>query len=522
MQNERADSAFVQPYVVVYAAGVFALFCGVTAIIGWLAGIERLTDWEGNGITIKFNPALAITMLGAALIIRERFPNYRGIVWLLAAPAALIGFATLLQHVTGFNFGIDTLFVSEEPGALATGAPGRMGSPASTSLTFLGLALVLSTTSFHRYASRAAIVALLYSSLSLVGYAFRADALFTLPKVTGIALQTAIAIFALSIGVIALHSRDWPMTFIFGSDAGARMFRTVFPLTIVVAILAGYLRVLGQEAGLYDLRFGTALRTLIEIVAFALILLWAARSLATQEQEAAQLRSARTENDARRRIAAAQEAERRRLARDLHDHLGQQITSIRLRLKHLIDQLHHKHPDLIAPLSEIETVAEVLDHDVSLLAWELRPISLDKEGLKGSVENFVAAWGKNYGLETEFYAPAEFPRLKPDVELNLYRIVQEALNNSLKHSSATRVSVSLTLLDNSIRLAVEDDGRGFDPDENIHHSFTKGLGISGMYERASLIGGKLEIDSSPDHGTTVYASIPIETSAPSGVTRFRT
>ncbi|MDI1241020.1 MAG: sensor histidine kinase [bacterium] len=513
MKGEQLAPTFKRPYVLVGTAGFFALACGATAMLGWAADVPRLIDWDGDGITIKFNPALAIALLGSALVCHTRFPQWQSLIRALAVLGALIGFATLLQHLTGLNFRIDNFFVTEAPGARATGSPGRMGAPASTSLTFLGIALFLSTTAYHRHASKAAIPALLYSSLSLVGYAFRADALFTLPRITGIALQTAVAIFTLSIGTIALHREVWPMSFIVGRDAGSRMFRAVFPLTIVVAVFASYLSLLGLDAGLYDTRFGAALQTLIEIIAFALVLGWAAGSLAHHEQEAVKMRQVRTENEARRRIASAQEAERRRLARDLHDHLGQQITSIRLRIRHFIHQTHQTHPHLAASLSEIEDVAEVLDGDVSLLAWELRPVSLDKDGLRSSVENFVEAWGKNYGVETEFYSPEAFPRFEPEVELNLYRIVQEALNNSLKHASAKRVSVSMVMVDNSIRIAVEDDGRGFDPNDAIHQSFGGGQGLSGMYERASLIGGKLEIDSSPDTGTTVYATIPIETSA---------
>ncbi len=509
LRSEQRDPAVSRPYFLVDAAGFFALACGATALLGWAADVPRLIDWDGDGITIKFNPALAIALLGSGLVCHARFPERRTFIRALAAIGALIGFATLLQHLTGLDFGIDTFFVDEAPGAPATASPGRMGAPASTSLTALGIALFLSTTAYHRHASKAAVPALLYSSLSLAGYAFRADALFTLPRITGIALQTGVSIFTLSIGIIALHRDAWPMSFIVSRDAGGRMFRTVFPLTIVVAVSASYINLLALDAGLYEPRFGVALQTLIEIIAFALVLAWAARSLAQHEREAVQMRKVRTENEARRRIAGAQEAERRRLARDLHDHLGQQITSIRLRLRHFSHQTHQTHPHLASSLSEIEAVAEVLDGDVSLLAWELRPVSLDKEGLTSSLENFVTAWGKNYGVKTEFYSPEEFPRFKPEIELNLYRIVQEALNNSLKHASAKCVSVSMVIVDDSIRIAVEDDGRGFDPSDAIHHSFGGGLGLSGMYERASLIGGKLEIDSVPTVGTTVYVTIPI-------------
>jgi PAS domain S-box-containing protein len=226
----------------------------------------------------------------------------------------------------------------------------------------------------------------------------------------------------------------------------------------------------------------------------------------------------RVENAERRRIEKArlhllrqlvrvQDDERRRIARDIHDHLGQQSTALRLKLEAL-KSLCARYEELCEPVEQTQRVAASLDEDIDFLAWELRPAALDDLGLAAALANFVREWSKHYDIPADYHSTGmDKERPSPEVEINLYRIAQEALNNTYKHAQASRVDVLLERRDHSVVLIVEDQGVGFDP--NDKEETDKGLGLLGMVERAALIGGTLEIESAPNQGTTVFARVPL-------------
>jgi PAS domain S-box-containing protein len=207
------------------------------------------------------------------------------------------------------------------------------------------------------------------------------------------------------------------------------------------------------------------------------------------------------------RIVEAQEGERNRIARDLHDHLGQQLTGLRLKLES-IKALAVENPAVVNEIDRACHQASQIDTDMSLLAWELRPVSLDSHGLSEALASFVREWGQSHGITAEFQCVSKNGRLGPDVETNLYRIAQEALNNILKHADAKEVSVTLNQSAKEAVLVIEDDGRGFDP-AKTHSGADGGLGLIGMRERATLVGGNLEIESHDGGGTAIYARIPL-------------
>jgi PAS domain S-box-containing protein len=210
-----------------------------------------------------------------------------------------------------------------------------------------------------------------------------------------------------------------------------------------------------------------------------------------------------------REIVRAQEDERRRIARDIHDHLGQQMTALRLNLSAL-ERGCSEDGELREKLEQTKTIAERLDADVDFLAWELRPAALDDIGLAEAVGNYVRQWSQHAGVKAEFHtAGMDTERLAPETETNLYRITQEALNNPMKYARAKRVDVLLERRDHQVVLIVEDDGVGFDPKRQASGDGDKGMGLIGMRERAVLVGGTLEIESAPEQGTTIFARVPV-------------
>jgi PAS domain S-box-containing protein len=211
-----------------------------------------------------------------------------------------------------------------------------------------------------------------------------------------------------------------------------------------------------------------------------------------------------------RQIVRAQEDERRRIAREIHDQVGQQMTALRLNLAAL-DQVYSGDGELRAKLEHTKSIAERLDADVDFLAWELRPAALDDIGLAEAIGTFIRQWSSHSGVEAQFHTSGlDQERLSPETETNLYRIMQEALNNTMKYAQAKRVDVLLERRDSHVVLIVEDDGVGFDPNKEASDDDDRGMGLIGMRERAALVGGTLQIESKPNEGTTIFVRVPIQ------------
>jgi PAS domain S-box-containing protein len=222
-------------------------------------------------------------------------------------------------------------------------------------------------------------------------------------------------------------------------------------------------------------------------------------SLREEMTERERAERARTELLAR--LVFAQEDERRRIAREMHDQFGEQLTALARRIEILKDACGDR-PDLDREVAALEGVAQQLDRDVEHLVWELRPTALDDLGLRAALANYVQDWSKRVNIAAELHTSGLLDaRLATEAETTLYRIAQEALTNIAKHSRAENVDVILERRDDHVLLIVEDDGVGFDP--GAARSGSHGFGLLGMRERASLVGATLEIESAAGKGTTV-------------------
>jgi signal transduction histidine kinase len=218
--------------------------------------------------------------------------------------------------------------------------------------------------------------------------------------------------------------------------------------------------------------------------------------------------SERVSRDALRRVVDAQELERARLARELHDETGQALTSILLGLKHL-DEVIDTNDAREATAALRELVVTTLQ-DVRRLAVELRPSALDDFGLVPAIERLAGTLAEQSELVVDLEARLGDRRLPTEAETALYRIVQEALTNVVKHASARRVSITLVRKEGFAVVVVEDDGQGFERDATRAGS----LGFVGMRERVELVGGRLTVESSPGAGTTIVAEVPVTRTPP--------
>jgi len=210
-----------------------------------------------------------------------------------------------------------------------------------------------------------------------------------------------------------------------------------------------------------------------------------------------------------KRVVSIQEEERRRIARDIHDQLGQQMTALRMNLE-AVHRRSTGDSDWLTQVEQTQGLAEDLDSSIDFLTWELRSATLEHLGLPAALQQLVSSWSDRFHIAAEFDASGVNDlRLPSDVEANLYRLAQEGLHNIVKHAHATRVAVWMERRAQELTLVIEDDGHGFDPRENQERPESGSLGLLSMRERANLVGGILEIDAAPGHGTALFVRVPV-------------
>ena len=250
-----------------------------------MLNIPRLTDWDGNGISIQPNAALCVVFSGVAVLAlathRVRTTAVCGAIVLT------ISGLTLLQWVSGLSFGIDALLMFGRAwGRVGVVFPGRMGPPGSLCWTLIGAALVLSACPprLRRAAPALVLTTAALSALSLIGYLYGVEQLYALPYLTVIALQTSTFLLAVSVGIIASHPEREPMRTLVDPGGAGLLARRALPLLLTVPVVLGWLRVKGQEAGLYATGLGTASLVAILIAFLTGLLWWVIKAVRMREQ----------------------------------------------------------------------------------------------------------------------------------------------------------------------------------------------------------------------------------------------
>jgi signal transduction histidine kinase len=548
--SSRIDHFQLVPPV---ASGV-GLFVSCLVLTGWALNLSALKSIIPGQPQMVPNTAITFILANLSLFILWRETKTQRkfqLEWICALAVTMIGLLTLAEYLTGADLRFDSLLFSAKLNLNATSFPGRPSPHTALSFLIIGVALLLIRIHKPRAHSLAQILALfvaLVAVLALVGYIYQVAFLYSITSYTGMALHTALIFVTLGAGIIFLYPDHGVMSFIMSDSAGGQMVRRLLPATIIIPAVGGGLVVLGARKGLYDMPFGTLLCVWGSILILTSLIWRNARILHRADNKRRQvedtLRSAydnleqrvhertvelskvnemlraevseHTKSEAARgqllrQLVIAQEEERRRISRELHDQMGQHLNALMLGLKNLRVSCGNGGSPHTNSFRRLQDLTEQLMERTHHLAWELRPAALDDLGLQTALSNYVEKWSERSGIIADFHSHGlNKQRLPSPIETAVYRIVQEALNNVLKHAGANRVSVILELRSNQLLAIVEDDGHGFDveaamfaPDEG------RGLGLLGIQERVASIGGNLNLESDRSTGTLLVTRIPV-------------
>jgi signal transduction histidine kinase len=281
------------------------------------------------------------------------------------------------------------------------------------------------------------------------------------------------------------------MSTIVSDSAGGVMARRLYPAAIAIPILLGQLTLLGERLRLYNGKFGLSLFLLTSIVVFVLLVSLTYRSLDRTDAE-------------RMRLAAVllEEAERRHIAKELHDEVGQSLTALKLRLQ------------VAEPSEQVVQARGLVDEllqRVSNLSLDLRPAMLDDLGLLPALVWLIERYTTQTSVQVEFAHDGLDGRVSPVVETAAFRIVQEGLTNVARHAGVPSVKVRVWRDGRALSVQVADAGKGFDVAAAL--AAGKSTGLSGMRERAAALGGSLTVESTADGGTRVSAELPLPATA---------
>jgi two-component system sensor histidine kinase UhpB len=215
----------------------------------------------------------------------------------------------------------------------------------------------------------------------------------------------------------------------------------------------------------------------------------------------------------RKRAAAsvikAQEEERKRIARELHDETSQSLTGLVIGIRMVEEIVPDSQPEIKERLTNISDLAHQTLNEVHTMAVRLRPSVLDDLGLSAALRSYVKEFSQNTNIAVDLQMIGMTERLTPELETVLYRVVQEALTNVARHAKADSCRITLQRKDSKVQGVISDNGRGFDSEMMMMSDNGRGLGLHGMKERIELVGGNLEFDSTPDEGATIHVEVPV-------------
>jgi signal transduction histidine kinase/CheY-like chemotaxis protein len=509
------------------AAGVCVAMVGLTTFAGWVLGREDLKAvFVPNGVTMKTNAALALLCGGVSLwLLSGPFRSLRRVAAarVLAVLVMAAGTATLFEHLTGRDLGIDQSLFREAPGARATTSPNRMGPPASTSFMLLGLSLLLLDTRRDRAAALrqgAAIAVVVIALLPLIGYATGVSPLFAVARVTGIALVTAIVLLVLAAGILAARPEHGLAALLcLPGEAGTLARRLIVP-AFLLPFVAAIALTRGVRAGWLDDRFATAAMALIVIVSLTGVIWKTAADLsrALRARDAAEAERARREEALR----AANRRQTEFLAVLSHE-LRNPLAPMRYALEMMPDTPGRSHKAVVD--RQLTHLVRLVDDllDVSRMStgkFQLRRRRIDLGHAMAEAVEAARPDLQRARHNVVVLPPAETVYLDADPD-RLTQVLTNLLNNAARYTPpAGQVTVSAQAVADEVLVRVRDTGVGLQPDDldRVFEMFSQvggagtgglGIGLSLVKTIVEMHGGRVEAHSDgPGQGSEFRFWLP--------------
>lgn len=528
-------------------AAWFAIIVGALVLIGWALEIDLLKGM-GHRITMKPNAAIGLVACGISLrAVAARTTGRRRLAVAGALLAGTLGALTLIEHLSGWNLGIDQLVFHEAPGALGTASPARMGPNASISLLLASIALVALQSDGRRAVAVAQVAAsgiAFLATIAIVGYLYGAQELYSVSGYTGIAWPTALTLLVLAVGILAARDESGPASALVSPGPGGIIARRLLLPALFGPVAVGYIVDLGVHANLYDAGFGTAMIVvLLTIVLTMAIWLTAIRlDETTRAREAAQRER---DNLLVRERAAREEAERSNRLKDeflatmshelrtpLNTLLGwtEMLRSDAVsgeRRRHAVDVIARNGKLLLRLVEDLLDVSRIATGRLQVRAETVDLACLVRAAADG-MATAAAAKGVRLVARTE-----SGPAMVAGDRERLQQIVGNLLANAVKFTpGGGSVEASIVTTASAVTLRVTDTGEGIDP-EFLPYVFDRfrqadgtptrehsglGIGLSIVRELAELHGGSVEAYS-PGRGRGSSFTVTFPLAVGEGVTR---
>jgi signal transduction histidine kinase len=446
----------------------------VVAAIGALAVAAWIADGPiAPALAVpQLNSGVAFALAGAALVLARRPRVARG----CALAVAVMGAVMVVQHLGGWHLGRALL---ADPGA-------QMEPETAVAFTLVGVALALVARA-PRLSQALAIATILVGLVALFGQLYSVKFFFGITAYTRMTLTASLAFILLGLAILFAAPTRGLMATVVSDSAGGVMARRLYPAALATPLALSWLILVGEHARLYNGKFGLSLLALSSVVSFVVLISLTYRSLDRADDE-------------RMRLAAIllEEAERRHVARELHDEIGQTLTALKLHLEAASETVG---------VAQARALVRDLMTRVSNLSLDLRPAMLDDLGLLPALLWLFERYSRQTSVVVKFEHQGIERRFAAELETAAFRIVQEALTNVARHAAVESVVVRVWANDAALGVQVEDAGRGFDAAAALGAGASSGL--MGMRERASALGGELTIESSPGAGARLSAEVPL-------------